>query len=319
MVRPQFTAIRAVVPPVIDGNIGVEEWAGSNVYVGDATLVAGPGPYDAKDFFTIYALYDDSYLYLGIKIKDPIENIFRTPAKSPTGYTPDRWGWDGLYIYFDQGAKDPLGGGTRDYKLSTDKDYRVSLTIGDGRTPRVGSIRDDGAVMVDRYWEHGDHGLIPTDGLEVAARHHVDQWEFELKIPIRLEGFINIDPRTNILGFYLVYTNNDGECLTYNPETGACSKGDVVGESEYHVTFPDITMVDGARQVEKWVDLSFGGGDEVNTLVSKTHTLTKDVTVNYQWVLATAEPTAPTGYTRLPEADVDLGEAGKLWAFVQVT
>ena len=57
------------------------------------------------------------------------------------------------------------------------------------------------------------------------------------------------------------------------------------------------------------------------TTISKTHilTATKDVNVDYQFILAETEPTAPTGYTRIPELDVDLGLAGKIWAFAQVS
>lgn len=55
-------------------------------------------------------------------------------------------------------------------------------------------------------------------------------------------------------------------------------------------------------------------------VITKTHTLTatKDVTVNYQFILADTEPTAPDGYTHVPELDIDLGQVGTLWAFVEI-
>ncbi len=43
------------------------------------------------------------------------------------------------------------------------------------------------------------------------------------------------------------------------------------------------------------------------------------VTTDFKWISAETEPTAPTGYVRTPELDIDLGELGKLFAFVKTS
>lgn len=43
------------------------------------------------------------------------------------------------------------------------------------------------------------------------------------------------------------------------------------------------------------------------------------ITTDFKWIPAETEPTAPTGYVRTPELDIDLGEVGKLFAFVKTT
>jgi len=53
--------------------------------------------------------------------------------------------------------------------------------------------------------------------------------------------------------------------------------------------------------------------------IDKTVTATATVTVNLKWILSDTEPTAPEGYTRYPDLDIDLGQLGKLWAFKATT
>ena len=54
------------------------------------------------------------------------------------------------------------------------------------------------------------------------------------------------------------------------------------------------------------------------TTITKTHSLQKDVNVDYQFILDTSQPTAPTGYTYIPELDVDMGSAGTIYAYVKI-
>lgn len=52
--------------------------------------------------------------------------------------------------------------------------------------------------------------------------------------------------------------------------------------------------------------------------ISKTFTVTKEVTVSVQYILAATEPTTPSGFTRTPELNVDLGQLGILWGFLKI-
>lgn len=51
--------------------------------------------------------------------------------------------------------------------------------------------------------------------------------------------------------------------------------------------------------------------------ITKTITLTKDQTTSFQWIQSDTEPTAPTGYERAAELDLDFGVLGKYWGFVK--
>lgn len=55
--------------------------------------------------------------------------------------------------------------------------------------------------------------------------------------------------------------------------------------------------------------------------INKQFVVAKNVaiTTDFKWIPAETEPTAPTGYARTPELDIDLGEIGKLWAYVKIT
>jgi len=52
--------------------------------------------------------------------------------------------------------------------------------------------------------------------------------------------------------------------------------------------------------------------------INKTITVTTTVTINVKWILATTEPSAPEGYERYPDLDINLGELGTLYAFKKV-
>jgi len=53
--------------------------------------------------------------------------------------------------------------------------------------------------------------------------------------------------------------------------------------------------------------------------VQKTLTITKVVTTDLTWIKGDTEPTAPTGYERAPELDLDFGLLGKYWAFLKIS
>lgn len=56
---------------------------------------------------------------------------------------------------------------------------------------------------------------------------------------------------------------------------------------------------------------------EINKQFVATKTVNVTVTLNFKWIPAETEPTTPTGYTRTPELDINLGDLGKLWAYSQ--
>ena len=60
---------------------------------------------------------------------------------------------------------------------------------------------------------------------------------------------------------------------------------------------------------------------EINKQVTKTVQATLDVpvTADVRWISGETEPSAPAGYTRAPELDIDLGLFGHWWAFLKVS
>jgi hypothetical protein len=56
---------------------------------------------------------------------------------------------------------------------------------------------------------------------------------------------------------------------------------------------------------------------EINKEITAAKTVT--YTFSFKWIMATAEPTAPEGYTRAPELDINLGDLGKLWAYLKTS
>lgn len=51
--------------------------------------------------------------------------------------------------------------------------------------------------------------------------------------------------------------------------------------------------------------------------IDKTITKSVDVTLDIKWILATTEPTAPSGYSRYSLLDIELGALGTLFAFLK--
>lgn len=60
---------------------------------------------------------------------------------------------------------------------------------------------------------------------------------------------------------------------------------------------------------------------EINKQVSKTVSTTLDVpvTADVRWISGETAPSAPAGYTRAAELDIDLGLFGHWWAFLKVS
>jgi len=58
---------------------------------------------------------------------------------------------------------------------------------------------------------------------------------------------------------------------------------------------------------------------EINKQVSTTMQATIVVTADTKWILSVTEPAIPAGYDRAAELDLDLGIAGKWWAFIKVS
>lgn len=54
---------------------------------------------------------------------------------------------------------------------------------------------------------------------------------------------------------------------------------------------------------------------EINKSTTLSVTATK--TLKVKWILADTAPTAPTGYARLTDLDIPLGDLGTLWAFTE--
>ena len=58
---------------------------------------------------------------------------------------------------------------------------------------------------------------------------------------------------------------------------------------------------------------------EINKEITTTKTVTVTSTYSFKWIMATAEPATPEGYTRAPELDINLGDLGKLWAYLKTS
>ena len=58
---------------------------------------------------------------------------------------------------------------------------------------------------------------------------------------------------------------------------------------------------------------------EINRQVVTAASVSINVTTDLKWILGATEPTVPTGYVRAIELDLDLGLAGKWWAFLKVS
>lgn len=56
---------------------------------------------------------------------------------------------------------------------------------------------------------------------------------------------------------------------------------------------------------------------EINKTTTISGTWSKEL--NLKWILGDTEPTAPEGYTRLADLDIDLGALGTLWCFIATT
>lgn len=58
-------------------------------------------------------------------------------------------------------------------------------------------------------------------------------------------------------------------------------------------------------------------GGELPVSFEKAMSVTKQISLNFKWILGDTEPTTPDGYERAPTMDFDFGTLGKYWAFVK--
>jgi hypothetical protein len=58
---------------------------------------------------------------------------------------------------------------------------------------------------------------------------------------------------------------------------------------------------------------------EINKEITTTKTVTVTSTYSFKWIPSTAEPPTPEGYERAPELDINLGDLGKLWAYIRTS
>ena len=58
-------------------------------------------------------------------------------------------------------------------------------------------------------------------------------------------------------------------------------------------------------------------GGELPVSFEKAMSVTKQLSLNFKWILGDTEPTTPDGYERAPTMDFDFGTLGKYWAFVK--
>ena len=58
---------------------------------------------------------------------------------------------------------------------------------------------------------------------------------------------------------------------------------------------------------------------EINKEGTSTKTVTVTEVYSFKWIQSTTEPSAPEGYERAPELDINFGDLGTLWAFLKVS
>ncbi len=165
---PSVTAVRAARPPVIDGIIGLEEWAGAARLENFVQFAPQRGK-PASQPTVAHFLYDDTHVYVAVHAFDsrPDEIIARNTQRdaqirvtSSSMTLPD----DAIIIFLDTFhdrrtcylfATNPLG-------IQTD-----------------GTVQDDGRVY-DLTWD------APW---QVAARRTTEGWAAEFAIPLRVMQF----------------------------------------------------------------------------------------------------------------------------------
>src|SRR5262245_7451278 len=109
------TAFRLAAPPTIDGVIDAAEWGKAGGFQGNywsvhpdakaldgitaGVLGFGPLPQDIDDLsFTIYAGFDDTYLYIGLRVRDDQLFTDTAAAGSRNGNT---WEDDSVEVFVD--------------------------------------------------------------------------------------------------------------------------------------------------------------------------------------------------------------------------
>ena len=109
------TAFPLATPPIIDGVIDATEWGGAGGFQGNywsvhpdanaldgitaGVLGFGPLPQDVDDLsFNIYAGYDDTYLYIGVRVRD--DQLFTDSAEAGSS-NGNTWEDDSVEVFVD--------------------------------------------------------------------------------------------------------------------------------------------------------------------------------------------------------------------------
>lgn len=201
------------LPPEIDGQIKSNEWSKSSEYHLDFVFLNGWGaPKKYDSFMKMYLLYDSNNIYIGLSIEDPSKDAGENSLPIPEDI---KRGYDKVAIYFDEGSATELGSGNRDFKLNFNQEDS-KYTTGDN------TIQEDGfwynwkihGQDLNPDWKYGD--LDKNE--KIQMKFYDDHYEAEFQILLNniesKENYdmsdININPKTDELGFTIYYANNDG-------------------------------------------------------------------------------------------------------------
>jgi|GEM_PF-1132213 len=153
--RDSFPATRTTMPPVLDGKLTEAGWQA-------ASEITGFRQYGSETMATFqsigYVLYDDSYLYFGVRCLEPNPANIQSEVKA---HDANVWSDDGIEIMLK-----PDGNNSRYFQFIVN----ASGSIFDG-------LRDQGGV--DPGW-NGDATAVTTIG--------EDHWSAEVRIPFYVLG-----------------------------------------------------------------------------------------------------------------------------------
>lgn len=251
--RDTFKSEHTTVSPVIDGRINTNEWSESNHYSLTPLIEGGPGSPDNSivmedyyyrerkripNFFEVYLMHDDKYLYMGIIVYDTIANPI------PDYIGAGKEGIDRLEVFWDTG----LNGGSRDYQMVVNSEDSMRIdsfgAVGDHYLRgEIGVCNGTEFPIYDFSGQGLVNGIDSVDGTAAKMTFVNDHWEIEIKKAYKNPNVntvdksdININPVTDILGLSLYWGNNDGECHG-GQTTSTCGKS-FGPNGEYHAFYP---------------------------------------------------------------------------------
>jgi hypothetical protein len=157
---PSLVAGKVVVPPTIDGNVGVDEWAGASV-AGDFVQYQPVRGAPATRPTTVLLLHDDSTLFVAFRVTEDGPVVAQLTSRD-ADLTSD----DAAVLILDT---------FRDRQSAY---YFVANALG---TQADGLITNDGRT-VDTAW----------DGIWTVAASRTDTgWSVEFEIPLRLLKYVS--------------------------------------------------------------------------------------------------------------------------------